>query len=220
MRRLGYPCAVFLACAIWTWSAATHAALIEGRDFLRVAVPESPTPTAPVVVLAFFSYGCSACFSMHPLLRRWEADMPAGVVMERVAVANGRKKWVPLARTFYAMHKSGSLDQMDTRLFEALHARRQELFDEDGIASWVSDQGFDRDLFLEVFRSEAVTHAADRAEKRARRYQIAGTPTVIVDGQYIVKGSSYENFLLNLDGLVDRALRSRVESSPTVPVPH
>lgn len=146
--------------------------------------------------------------------------MPAGVVMERVAVANGRKKWAPLARTFYAMQNRGALDQMDTRLFEALHTQRQELFDEDSIASWVSDQGLDRKLFLDALRSEVVTQAVDRAEQRARRYQIAGTPTVIVDGQYIVKGSSYENFLLNLDSLVHQALRSRAESSPKLPMPH
>lgn len=218
MRRLRYSCAIFLAGALWAWSAATHAQLVEGRDFLRVAVPEPPT--ARVVVLAFFSYGCSACFNMHPLLRRWESDMPAGVVMERVAVANGRKKWAPLARTFYAMQNRGALDQMDTRLFEALHTQRQELFDEDSIAGWVSDQGLDRKLFLDALRSEVVTQAVDRAEQRARRYQIAGTPTVIVDGQYIVKGSSYENFLLNLDSLVHQALRSRAESFPKLPMPH
>lgn len=213
MRRLRNPGVVFLACALWAWSAAAYAELVEGRDFLRVATPEPAT--AQVVVLAFFSYGCSACFSMHPLLQGWEADMPAGVVMERVAVANGRKKWVPLARTFYAMQKSGPLDQMDARLFEAIHTQRKELFDEDGIASWLSEQGLDRKLFLEAFRSEAVTRAVDTAEQRARLYKIAGTPTVIVDGQYIVKGSSYENFLLNLDGLVDQALRSRLTSSST-----
>ena len=59
-----------------------------------------------------------------------------------------------------------------------------------------------RDRFNSMYNSFAVNTRIARSNDAARRYQIAGTPAVVVDGKYLVEGEDAKvpqvvSFLVN-----------------------
>src|SRR3546814_7308349 len=74
------------------------------------------------------------------------------------------------------------------------------------ISDWSSDvcssDLVDPKQFASTMSSFAVNAKAGRAKQFAMRSQIGGTPSLVIDGKYLVKGTSYENMLQIADELI------------------
>ena len=205
-----------LAMLLLALRTTAHAQLVEGRDFRRTDTPQLTEVAADrVEVLEFFSYGCSFCFQFQPLLSAWSTNLPTDVILTRVPVSIGRSKWKALARTYYALEAIGELQRLDAPLFAAINEQHLELFDEGSIAAWVSGHGVDAGKFTSAYLSDSVSDKALDAERRGHAYGIAGTPTLAVDGQYIVMGKSFAALLKNLEQLVDQAVHRKAAAAAT-----
>ena len=66
----------------------------QGRDF-SVVEPAVPTDSAgKIEVLEFFSYGCSHCADLYPVVKAWGAKKPGDVELRRVHVrASGDRRF-------------------------------------------------------------------------------------------------------------------------------
>ena len=200
--------ALLAFCFAWT---TAHAALAEGRDYK--AIQQRPTnDPAKIEVLEFFSWGCSHCYELYPHLAAWEAKLPKDVVLVKSAVSVGFDQWVPLARAYYAFDFNGDAKRMDPLVFKAIHEQRVNLFTDENLAAWAQRQGIDRTKFLAALQSMGVESKFRQAEANSKNIPIEGTPTLIVDGKYMLVGAganSYADWPPLLDQLIAKVRAER-----------
>jgi thiol:disulfide interchange protein DsbA len=198
--------ALFLSIAAPLSVTAVQAAPTQGTDYNLINPPQAQTTVGKVEVIEFFSYGCPHCYHMSPLLTEWKkTQLPANAVLIKVPVSFGRREWGQLVRAYYTLEATGDLERLDAKLFEAIHAQGQPLFDLDALASWAAQNGVDANKFRSHFTSPEVTEKAMHAEQLSRDYKINGVPTLTVAGKYRALGKDYPDMLRITRELVDQA---------------
>src|SRR3989338_312890 len=94
--------------------------------------------------------------------------------------------WEPMAQTFYALESMGQLHPLHDALFQAWNVNNTELNDEAKILNFVAPRGVDRAKFSAAYGSFTVKSKVTRAKQMIRSYGINGTPTLVVDGKYVI----------------------------------
>ena len=178
-----------------------------GKNY-TVLNPAQPTSSGnKVEVLEFFFYGCSHCFKLHPMMSAWEKKMPKDVELAYVpAIFN--PTWEVSARTFYALEALGQRAQLHDDLFNAWNDRI-ELVDEASTAGFLAKHGVDRKKFSDAYNSFSMQSKVMRAKQMGQSYGIRGTPTLIVDGKYLITGLHPAETMQVLNALVDKARKER-----------
>jgi thiol:disulfide interchange protein DsbA len=171
-----------------------------GRDYSLLNPPQ-PTSTRKIEVLEFFFYGCSHCFHLHPLLSAWEKTMPKDVELTFVPTVF-RDSWEPMANTFYALESMGKQQQLHDALYRAWNEENMALVDESRIADFVAKHGVDRAKFIAAYNSFAMQSKVMRAKQMIRSYGINGTPTLVVDGKYVIEGLQPEDTIRALKDVI------------------
>ena len=168
-------------------------AFIEGVDYQSIDPIVKTSDPGKVVVTEVFWYGCPHCFRFEPVIEKWAASLPEGVVFEQLP-SSLNPSWVEHARTFYALKMMGVQEQLHAKIFEAIHIKRQRLTGLDIIAKFVADQGFDEKAFRKHYASFPVDSQVRKNKKIEQRYGIHGVPAVIVNGKYLTNGSMAGNY--------------------------
>ncbi len=165
-----------------------------------------------VVVTEMFSYICVHCFTFERDLKDWlpKQDHTVKFVREHVIFSGSS---LNLARAFYAAEELGITEKIHMPLFTAIHVNRLRMNQ--------------LDLLVRLFEGRGETSAADfqaayngfNVENRIRRsdalvrgWRIEGTPTMVVDGRYIVGGThtrTNRQILAIVDFLVAKVLEDR-----------
>lgn len=197
---------------------AAHAlAQSEGGAEYTPLEPAQPTHTGKKIeVLEFFYYGCPHCFAMHPKLTAWEEKMPQDVQLDFVPVAFGDNQ-LPMAYAFYSLKTMRDLNkisaaqfkQLHEKLYEALNVQRLNLNDMDKIADFVAQQGVDRSEFVKNYTSYFVRTKVEQSRQMTVRYQISGTPTVVVEGKYMISPLQPDDTIRVLNQLIDKVRKER-----------
>ena len=175
-----------IVAALLLISGTAFAAAELGKDYKLLTRPQ-PASTQKIEVLEFFFYECSHCFDLHPLLAIWEKVKPSDVELIYVPTMF-RDSTEPLARTFYALESMGQIKQVDDAIYQGIHVNRERLYDLNTIADFVAKHGVDRAKFTATYNSFAVQSKVTRAKQLIRTYAIEGTPTLIVNGKYVITG--------------------------------
>ena len=198
-----------LIAVILSVSGTAFAAAELGKDY-KLLNPAQPTGTAKIEVLEFFFYGCSHCFHLHPQLSAWEKNMPKDVALVFVPTIF-RDSWEPMARTFYALESLGQQPQLHDALYKAWNVDNDVLGDEAKILDFVAPRGVDRTKFSAAYNSFSVQSKVARAKQMIRSYGIAGTPTLIVDGKYIITGLPPEETIRVLNEVIAMARKAKAK---------
>ena len=194
-----------VAVALFVSGAALADAQL-GKDY-SLLNPAQPTSTKKIEVLEFFFYGCSHCFHLHPLLSTWEKTMPKDVELTFVPTIF-RDSWEPMANTFYALESMGQIKQLHDALYRAWNEENLALTDEDKIADFVAKHGVDRAKFTAAYNSFAMQSKVTRAKQMIRSYGINGTPTLVVDGKYVIEGLQPEDTIRALKEVIVMARKA------------
>ncbi len=178
-----------------------------GKDY-KLLNPPQPVSTRKIEVLEFFFYGCSHCFHLHPLLAAWEKNMPKDVELIYVPTIF-RDNWEPMARTFYALESLGQLHQLHDALYKAWNVDNDVLGDEAKILGFVAPRGVDRAKFSAAYNSFSMQSKVVRAKQMIRSYGITGTPTLVVDGKYLITGLQPADSIRVLNEVIEMARKER-----------
>lgn len=180
------------------------AQLKSGRDYIELPQPQPPENPGKIEVIEFFSYGCGHCKDFHPVVKAWSAKLPADVSFRRVPVV-WNAAWGNLARLFFTLEALGELNRLDDAVFVAIHDQRKRIFDQGSMTEWYVSQGGDAKKFTEAFSSFGVLGKMKHAEQLGKAMRIESVPSVVVEGKYLVQGSTFEAVLANTDALIARA---------------
>jgi thiol:disulfide interchange protein DsbA len=188
---------VVAACALTLPVATTALAqprqFKEGKDYRRLDKPVPPdAPAGKVDVLEFFWYSCPHCNLFEPTLEAWAKAAPKDLSFRRVPVAFNAS-FVPQQKLFYALQGMGKLDELHTKVFQAIHVEKQKLAKDDEIFAWVAKQGADAAKFKEAYNSFTVSNQIRRASQLQDAYGVEGVPSMGVAGKYYTDGTMAGN---------------------------
>lgn len=213
---------LMLACLALAPPALSQQPPVLGRDYQLVKPPQPTESGSKIEVLEFFWYGCPHCAHLQPALSAWSKRKPADVELKHQPAAF-QDSWLQLARAYYTIETMGLVDKLHGDLFRAIHDQRvldpgaltrdpKPLFD------WVASKGVDRKKFMETYNSFAVQSRTQRTIDLTMRYDISGTPALVIDGRYLTAPSlilradrtiDYDRFFQVVDQLVAQARKAR-----------
>lgn len=194
-----------VAAALLIGSTALAAEL--GKDY-KLLNPAQPAGVGKIEVLEFFFYGCSHCFHLDPFVGKWEKTMPKDVELTYVPTIF-RDSWEPMARTYYALELLGQLHPLHDALYQAWNVDKIDLSDEARIFDFVAARGVDRAKFSAAYNSFTMQSKVARAKQMIRSYGLTGTPTLIVDGRYLITGLQPADTIRVLDEVIAMARKEK-----------
>lgn len=192
-----------LLCATYA-----HADVVAGKDYKVLNPPQPVTSGKKIEVLEFFFYGCSHCYHLHPQISAWEKKKARDVELQYVPVIFNAS-WEPMAHAFYALEALGQRKQLHDALFEAWNVQNIDLRDEAHITDFVAKHGVDRAKFGAAYNSFALQSKVARSNQLVEGYGVRGTPTIAVDGKYIITGLEPDETIRVLDEVIKMARKER-----------
>jgi len=202
--------AVFVALLLAVFGAqAQSPAPAAGKDY--VEIPDgSPLDPADgqVVVEEYFNYACPGCNGFEPRFAAWTKQLPPYVRLDHVPAAF-RPDFVQYARAYYAAQALGIADEAHQAVYDAIHRTRTlpgegQKPDEARIAQFYADFGVGADEFLAAMQSFGVNVKVRRATEHMQRIKIPETPSIVVNGRYLVRGASVDDMLRIASALIER----------------
>jgi thiol:disulfide interchange protein DsbA len=170
----------------------------EGADYMALDKPVAvEAPQGKIEVVEFFWYSCPHCNAFEPRLEAWLKNLPKDVAFRRVPVAFNTS-FVPQQKLFYALEALGKVEEMQRKVFYAIHVEKQRLDREDTIVEWVGKQGIDKEKFKIAFNFTAPKKA-QRATELQDAYKVSGVPALGIGGRFYTDGSLAQS--------MDRALQ-------------
>ena len=191
--------APMLACAQdATWVEGTHYDVI--NPAIRTVEPDK------IEVAEFFWYGCGHCYTFEPVVGQWKKTLADDVAFRAVPAMWGGAMELH-AKAFYAAEALGVSETMNPVMFQALNVDRKRLATEEEIAQVFVDNGVAKEDFNKAFNSFGVNSQVRQANATARGAKISGTPSVMVNGKYLIsarQAGSNANMLKVADYLIEQ----------------
>jgi protein dithiol oxidoreductase (disulfide-forming) len=188
-------------------AARAQGAPEEGKHYVKLQTPAPVSLQAAkkVEVLEFFWYGCPHCFSFEPIVSSWAKKLPADVQFRQMPF--GYIGPVEHQKLFYALEELGQREEMQPKIFNAIHVQNKRLNSEADITAFVAANGVDGAKFTEAFKSFAVNTKVSKGKTVSNAYKIDGVPALGIQGRFYTSATlagSHERALAVTDFLVQR----------------
>jgi thiol:disulfide interchange protein DsbA len=198
-----------VVAALFLIGGTTLSAAELGKEY-KLLNPPQPVSGKKIEVLEFFYYGCSHCFDLQKSLHPWLKAMPKDAELINVPVVfTDRDSREPMVRAFYALESMGEVLKLHDKLYLAMNVESVDLKDEAKIADFVAKNGVDRAKFSAAYNSFTIQSKVIRVKQMVRSYRIEGTPTLIVDGKYVITGLYPEDTVRVLNEVIAIARKDR-----------
>jgi thiol:disulfide interchange protein DsbA len=196
---------LLIALAPATQAAQTW---VEGKQYVRLPQPQH-TNVAPgkVEVLEVFSYGCPACNHFQVQAERLRHDLPPNVQMNLLPASwHKEEDWPMFQRAFFTAQLLGVADKTHQAFFDAIWKSGElSVVDgnklknplpsiEDAAQFYKKNAGVSPDKFLEVSKSFVVDMKMRAADSQIQAMAIQGTPSIVVNGKYLVQMDSLGSY--------------------------
>lgn len=191
-------------------AAPVKSTLTEGVDYKLISDGQPFEPAdGKIEVVEFFNYACPACNSFNPMLKAWKAKLPADVKLVYVAL-DFRPDFVQYARAYFAAEALGLVEKTHEQVYDGVHVTHTlpgegTPPDEARIAAFYSRFGVSAAEFQQTMSGFAVNTKIAKARKYAAQSQVQSTPSLLVNGKYLVKGQSRDDMLRITDQLIAEA---------------
>lgn len=214
MKRRDFSIAAAAAVSLLPLAGTVHAqgAFAAGKDYVVLGKPAPvDAPAGKVEVVEFFSYNCPHCAAFEPQLEAWVKKLPATVVFRRIPVPFVGNDVEAKQKLFYTLEAMGKVDELQMKIFQAIHQERQRLFGDEAILAWAEKQpGLDAKKFADTYKSFGVAGKAKRATQMTDAYKVGGVPALGVAGRWYVDGEtagSMARALQVTDALIAQAVK-------------
>jgi len=211
------PALLVLAASVLGSAQAQSPAPVAGKDYTEIpnGRPLDPAAAGVVVVEEYFNYVCPACNSFEPSFAAWVAKQPAYVKVVHIP-ATFRADFMQYARAYYAADALGLVDKTHGAVYEAIHIKHSipaegDRPDEEKIAAFYAGFGVSKDDFLSAMRSFGVNVKINRATEQMTKNKVPSTPSVVVNGRYMVKSASWDDTLRIASYLIEKE-RARISA--------
>jgi thiol:disulfide interchange protein DsbA len=195
------------------WQEGAHYTLLSGSQ---------TTGQAPgkIEVTEVFSFGCVHCYRAKDAMVKLAASLPPDAAMTYVHAAFlPAEGWPMFQRAYYTARALGIADKTHDELFKAVwetgeiplmdaatgRVRRPLPTIEDAAKFYARVAAVKEADFLKASTSPAVEAQIARADELVKLWKIPGTPSLVVNGRYLVDSSalsSWDEFTALVNHLV------------------
>ena len=179
-------------------------------------IPPQPVATGErIEVVEFFWYGCPHCNNLQPSLEAWLRHKPADVELRRIP-AIFRESWVPHARLYYTLEALGEVQRLHQAVYRSIHGEKDSLASPGATVAWAARHGIEQSRWSTTYNSPEVERKVEESRSHTRAYNIAGTPSLVVDGRYLTSSGMAESMaevIAILEALIVIARERRAGSS-------
>lgn len=194
---------------------------VAGTDYVEIpgGQPFDPVP-GKIEVAEIFSYTCPHCAQFEPILVEWRKKQTADVKFTPIAGPFGANP-IPFEKAFYAAQTLGLVDKTHEAMFRAVHIDQSIDFrtvNDQTFGEFYAKYGVKPADFIGTMNSFAITAKGKRAEQFMARSGVDASPSLVVNGKYLVKGKGFEDYLRVADHLVARE-RAAMAAAPAPAAP-
>jgi thiol:disulfide interchange protein DsbA len=175
--------AALVAASLLGMSAQAAEPIEAGKQYVELSSAVPVSVPGKIEVVEMFWYGCPHCYAFEPVINPWVAKLPADVHFVRIPAMFGGP-WDAHGQLFITLDTMGVESKVHAAVFEAIQKEHKRLDKPDDMADFVATQGIDRAKFLETYNSFAVKGKIAQYKELAKKYEISGVPTMIVNGKY------------------------------------
>jgi len=205
LRTLAMFGGLLLATAC-TAQSGTPTPYTEGNEYVTLPTPQRYSDEGKVEVVEVFSYGCIHCAQFAPLADKLAKQLPAGVEF-KLLPAPFSAEWLPYARAYYAAKQMGVVERTHLKLFDAKFGQHYPINSLDELADFYAREGVDRAEFMRIATSPEITAKLKSDLELIQKWQVDGTPTIVVNGKYRVAAvHSYDEMSAVTQWLAKREL--------------
>lgn len=159
---------------------------VAGEHFRVLDNPVQVQNPKTIEIAEFFSYTCSHCFAFESASLPWKKKLPADVTfVYSPAMWNGSME--VMAQAFYTAQTLGVLEDVHQALFNTIHLDRKMPRGAEDIAEIFAKFGVDKEATIKAFDSFGVKSAVKLADSRFRGANASGTPSLLVNGKYVIE---------------------------------
>ncbi|MGV8919000.1 MAG: thiol:disulfide interchange protein DsbA/DsbL [Pseudomonas sp.] len=175
--------AALVAASLFGMSAQAAEPIEAGKQYVELSSAVPVSVPGKIEVVEMFWYGCPHCYAFEPIINPWIEKLPADVHFIRIPAMFGGP-WDAHGQLFITLDTMGVETKVHTAVFDAIQKEHKKLVTPDDMADFVATQGVDKTKFLETFNSFAVKGKIAQYKELAKKYEISGVPTMIVNGKY------------------------------------
>ena len=183
MRNLILSAALVSASLFGMSAQAADVPLEAGKTYIELANAVPVAKPGKIEVVELFWYGCPHCYAFEPVVNPWVEKLPADVNFVRIPAMFGGP-WDAHGQMFLTLEAMGVEHKVHNAVFNAIQKEGKRLVKPDEMAEFLATQGVDKDKFLSTFNSFAIKGQITKAKELAKKYEISGVPTMIVNGKY------------------------------------
>ena len=164
---------------------------VEGVHYRELAAPIAASSNN-ISVTEFFWYGCPHCELFEKPLHKWQQTLADGVVLvQSPAVWNEAMKLH--AKVFFIAQQMPDKQKIHAALFQEIIGLR-EITDPNmqqaKLAEFLADYGLSEQEFNDKLNSADIISKLKQAMLLMSSAEIQGTPTLLVNGRYIILNES------------------------------
>ena len=183
MRNLILSAALVSASLFGMTAQAADVPLEAGKTYYELSNPVSVAVPGKIEVVELFWYGCPHCYAFEPVVNPWAEKLPSDVNFVRLPAMFGGP-WDAHGQMFLTLEAMGVEHKVHAAVFNAIQKEGKRLTDKNEMAEFLATQGVDKEKFLQTFDSFAIKGQIAKAKDLAKKYEISGVPTMVVDGKY------------------------------------
>lgn len=176
------------------------------REVVALSPPQPVENDGKIEVLEFFAYGCIHCAHLEPRFAEWMTRQAADVKVRRIP-APVLSRGIDSVPIFYTLEAMGVLEKLHQKLFDAANVENVMLGNAATLNKWLEKQGVDPKKYEEMQKSFSVQNKINRARRISQEYRIQSTPSIAVNGRFLVEGGGDRTFI-NVDQLIADARAS------------
>jgi len=180
------------------WVAGKHYSVIPQAQRTNVA-------PGKVEVMEVFSYGCPACNSFRPTMKKLKASLPANAQMVYLPASwNAAEAWPMFQRAYLTAQSLGVAEKAHDAMFDAIwttgelgvsdpQTRRLKTklpTIDDAAKFYQRVTGVKAADFVTASKSFGVDLKMRQADSQIVAMQVSGTPTLVINGKYRVNNEN------------------------------
>ncbi|MBV4538877.1 MULTISPECIES: thiol:disulfide interchange protein DsbA [Pseudomonas] len=183
MRKLILSAALVAASVFGMTAVQAAEPATAGKEYIELSNPVPVSQPGKIEVVELFWYGCPHCYHFEPTVNPWAEKLPADVNFKRVPAMFGGP-WDAHGQMFLTLEAMGVEHKVHAAVFKAIQEQGKKLVKPDEMAEFLATQGVDKDKFLATFNSFAIKGQVNQARELAKKYEITGVPSMVVNGKY------------------------------------
>ena len=196
-----------IALADTAWKEGVHYTIAD-------TVNRQNVPPGKAIVTEVFSYGCPACNAFNPTAHKLKESLPPGTEFIYIPASfNAAEDWPMFQRAYVTADVLKIADRTHDAMFKAVWTtgelatmdpasgalKRTMPTIEDAARFYNRQTGVKVEDFLAASKSFSVDLKIKAAEEFIRAYRIPATPTIVVNGRYVLDVRSAGGYQQTID---------------------